>query len=298
MELRYLRYFIAVASARHFTRAAENLGISQPPLSQQIQKLEREIGTPLFRRLTRGVEMTAAGEVLYQDASQILQLIDTAVDRARSIARGESGNLNVGFSCSASFHPAVLKLLHAYRQRYPHVTLRPQEENMPVLMSGLHNQSLDVAFVRLPCSASREFNSEILVEESMQLVIPAGHPLQRKQSIHLSELQQEPLIIFPREVSPGLYDMIMLSCYEAGYEPIMSQQAPQMTSAIGMVSAGFGITIIPRSLHFIQPGNLTYHDIENNQLTTQIALIWRKHEHSAVIMNMIHMMRNMLKSEE
>ncbi|QTF09947.1 LysR family transcriptional regulator [Brenneria izadpanahii] len=292
MEFRYLRYFVAVAAAKHFTRAAENLGISQPPLSQQIKKLEHEIGTPLFKRLTRGVEMTEAGKVLYEDANQILKLTDAAVDRARSVARGEEGHFNVGFSASSSFHPSVLQLLHAYRQRYPHVVLNPRQENTPNLIAELHNRNIDVAFLRLPCNANSELHGEVLAEEPMKLALPDEHPLHNKRHIHLSELQHDPLIMFPREVCPVLHDMILRTCYLSGYEPKLGQQASQLTATIGMVSAGFGITIIPKSLSCIRMNRVSYHTIDDTRLNTQITMVWRHHEHSPIIMNMIQMLRN------
>lgn len=295
MELRYLRYFVAVAEARHFTRAAEKLGISQPPLSQQIKKFEQEIGTPLFKRLTRGVEMTEAGKALYKDARQILQQTDMALDKAKSIARGEKGSFNVGFSSSASFHPAVLALLHAYQHRYPNVLVIPQEDNSPTLLAELHDRNIDLVFLRLPCNVGDDVNGEILAEESMQLVLPANHALGRKKRIQLSELHQEPLIIFPRDVCPGLHDMIIRSCYLSGYGPKLSQFAPQLPATIGMVAAGFGVTIIPASLSCIKADNVTYHEIDSPHITTQIAVIWRKHERSAAVQNMVALLREQLQ---
>ncbi|CNC18830.1 LysR family transcriptional regulator [Yersinia intermedia] len=287
MELRYLRYFAAVASARHFTRAAEKLGISQPPLSQQIQKLEREIGTPLLRRLARGVELTDAGKAFYVDACHILTLTDEAIARAKSIARGETGKLRVGFASSTAFQPLVLRLLHAYRDKYPEVVLSPSEETMPVLMNDLHNDRIDVAFIRQPCDASNEFTCKVLVEEDMLLVLPHNHQLHRCPQINLQAIQHEKLITFPREVAPGLFDTIISACYRAGFKPELGQQSPQLVSAIGMVSAGFGFTIVPRSLTTIQANNVTYHEIDDSLLKTKITLAWRRHERSAAVLNMV-----------
>lgn len=296
MELRYLRYFVAVASTRHFTRAAEQLGISQPPLSQQIQKLEREVGTPLFKRLTRGVEMTDAGEALYQDASHILELTDSALERVRSIARGEHGVINVGFSCAVTFHPVVLTLLQHYRQRYPHVRLQPREEHIDQILESLRNRTTDIAFVRLPSDIGDEFEGELLVNEPMQLVLPQHHPLSQQTHIALSQLQREPLIIFPRELCPSLHDMIVRACYLSGYQPAIHPLAPHITATISMVASGFGITFVPESLSSIQTGNVTYHDTGEPHLTTQIAVIWRKHDRSATLMNMLQLVRHHLKN--
>ncbi|WP_219952585.1 LysR family transcriptional regulator [Dickeya zeae] len=296
MELRYLRYFVAVASTRHFTRAAESLGISQPPLSQQIQKLEREIGTPLFKRLTRGVEMTEAGEALYQDANHILELTDAAVERVRSIARGESGVINVGFSCAVTFHPAVLTLLRRYRQHYPKIRLQPREEHIHEILESLRNRTIDIAFVRLPDNIGEEFEGELLANEPMRLVLPESHPFSDQARINLGQLQNEPLIIFPRELCPSLHDLIVRACYLSGYQPKINPLAPHLTATISMVASGFGVTFVPASMTSIQTGNVTYHDTNTPHLTTQIAVIWRKHDRSATLLNMLQLVRDYLRA--
>ncbi|HBQ6952486.1 TPA: LysR family transcriptional regulator, partial [Klebsiella pneumoniae] len=158
MELRYLRYFVAVARTRHFTQAAKELGISQPPLSQQIQRLEREVGTPLFRRLTRGVELTEAGESFYEDARQILAMSDAALEKAKGIARGMNGSMSLGITSSDAFHPQIFTLLHRFQLDHPGVTLHQMEDNMANLMTALSEAELDIAFVRLPCESSKAFN--------------------------------------------------------------------------------------------------------------------------------------------
>ena len=177
MELRYLRYFVAVAEARHFTKAAKELGISQPPLSQQIQRLEREIGTPLFRRLTRGVELTEAGESFYEDACQILALSDAALEKTKGIARGLNGRLALGITSSDAFHPQIFSLLQQFQQRYPAVTLHQIEGNMATLMGALGEAELDIAFVRLPCESSKAFNLRIIDQEPMVIALARSHPL-------------------------------------------------------------------------------------------------------------------------
>ncbi|WP_192457655.1 LysR family transcriptional regulator [Musicola keenii] len=290
MELRYLRYFVAVASARHFTRAAENLGISQPPLSQQIQKLEREIGTPLFKRMARGVEMTEAGAAFYQDACHILALTDSAIERVHSIARGEAGAINIGFSCAVTFHSMVLSLLQRYRQHFPNVRLNPREEHIQDILDNLRNRTIDIAFIRLPCELNDEFDGEILTNEAFQLVLPTGHPLSTQTCIALDQLKQEPLIIFPRELCPGLYDLIVRTCYLSGYQPKINPLAPHLTATINMVATGFGVTFVPQSMSCIQNSSVSYHDTTTPHLTTQIAVIWRRHDRSITLMHMIQLL--------
>ncbi len=156
---------------------AKELGISQPPLSQQIQRLEREVGTPLFRRLTRGVELTEAGESFYEDARQILAMSDAALEKAKGIARGMNGSLSLGITSSDAFHPQIFTLLHRFQLDHPGVTLHQMEDNMANLMTALSEAELDIAFVRLPCESSKAFNLRIIDEEPMVIALPRDNPL-------------------------------------------------------------------------------------------------------------------------
>ncbi|MEI2606782.1 LysR family transcriptional regulator [Erwinia aphidicola] len=283
MELRYLRYFVAVAETRHFTKAAELLNISQPPLSQQIKKLEEEIGTPLLKRLTRGVELTDAGEAFYQDARQILELSANALEKAKGIARGISGQLSIGFASSTAFHPQIFRLLRRFQDSFPAITLLPREENMATLMHELQEGLLDAAFVRLPCESSKAFNLKMIASEKMALVLPQGHRLADAPRLSLAALRAEPLVLFPREVAPSLYEVIISACLRAGFQPDSVQQSPQISSAINMVAAGFGITIIPDSLRSIQLPGVSFHQIEDAALSSDIALAWRRWDRSPAV---------------
>ncbi len=287
MELRYLRYFVAVAENRSFTRAAEILGISQPPLSQQIKKLEDEIGTPLLRRLTRSVELTLAGEAFYQDARHILDLSGHALERTRGIARGISGQLSIGFASSTAFLPQIFQLLSQFQQNYPAVSLQPREADMVRLLHDLEEGLLDAAFVRLPCESSKAFNLKVITSEKMLLVLPSGHHLSGRTSVSLGELHQDPLVIFPREVAPSLYEVIISACLRAGFQPSVMQQSPQVSSAISMVAAGFGVAIVPASLSHLRLPGITYHQIEDTSLLSDIALAWRRLDRSPAVQHLI-----------
>ncbi|MBS0878084.1 MULTISPECIES: LysR family transcriptional regulator [unclassified Tatumella] len=278
MELRHLRYFVAVADAGNFTRAAENLGISQPPLSQQIQRLEHEIGSPLLRRLTRSVELTDAGRVLYEDAIKILKMSDAAFEKACSVGRGLSGWLRIGFASSTALNPRVFTLLHTFRDHYPMINLHPGELHMSALVDELLKGAIDLAFIRLPCARSRELEYRIIDNEEMVVALPANHPLAANHQLSsLAELRNETLIIFPREISPGLYDSVINACSDAGFTPSNVAQSPQTTSAISMVATGFGYTIIPASLSKIDQANVRYLPVKGTPLTAQVALAWRRH---------------------
>ncbi|NKG28633.1 LysR family transcriptional regulator [Erwinia rhapontici] len=290
MELRYLRYFVAVAETKHFTRAAERLGISQPPLSQQIKKLEEEIGTPLLKRLTRGVKLTDAGEAFYHDACQILALTGHALEKAKGIARGISGKLSIGFASSTAFHPQIFRLLHCFQDRFPAITLLPQEESMATLMHNLEEGLLDAAFVRLPCESSKTFNLKVIASEKMAVVLPTGHPLGSVPSLSLAQLRQESLILFPREVAPSLYEVIISACLRAGFQPDGVQQSPQISSGVSMVAAGFGITIVPDSLRCISLPGVSFHQIEDAALGSDIALAWRRWDRSPAVHHLVTML--------
>ena len=177
MELRHFRYFVAVAKEGHATRAAERLGIQQPPLSQQIQALERELDAQLFRRKPRGVELTPAGRALYDEARAILARVDEAVAATRRAAQGEAGRIGIGFTSSASFHPFVPRAIRAFREAHPLVALALEESGTTELVAALRAQAIDAAFVRSPVGESADLFVRPLLEEPMVAALPSGHCL-------------------------------------------------------------------------------------------------------------------------
>ncbi|MFH2393962.1 LysR family transcriptional regulator [Raoultella ornithinolytica] len=301
MELRYLRYFVAVAEARNFTRAARELGISQPPLSQQIQRLEREIGTPLLRRLTRGIELTEAGESFYEDACQILALSDAALEKTKGIARGMNGRLALGITSSNAFHPQIFALLRQFQRRYPAVALRQfqrrypavalrqVEGNMAALMSALGEGELDIAFVRLPCESSKAFNLRIIDVEPMVIALHRDHPLAGENALSLVQLQETAPILFPREVAPGLYEQVFNSCLRAGIDMQQASQSSQLSSSLSMVAAGFGFALVPQSMTCIHHPDVIYRPLSGTPVTTDVAIAWRRFERSRTVKRFLEM---------
>ncbi|XXN66140.1 LysR family transcriptional regulator (plasmid) [Enterobacter ludwigii] len=292
MELRHLRYFVAVAETLHFTRAAEMLGISQPPLSQQIQRLEHEIGTPLLKRLTRGVELTDAGRAFLNDATEIVQLADHALEKARGMARGISGQMSLGFASSVAFGAPVFDLIHRFKTRYPAMELNTREENMALLMQDLRDGLLDAAFIRLPCESSKAFNLKVIATERMMVALPAGHAYSHLHTIALSQLVDETLIMFPRDVAPSLYELIASTCLRAGFSTTRFIQAPQITSSLGMVGAGCGIALVPASLCCVNNPGIAFCEIENNTLFTDIAFAWRRNNPSRSVMHLLNLINS------
>ncbi len=290
MELRYLRYFVAVARERHFTKAAKALGISQPPLSQQIKRLEEEVGTPLLKRLTRGVELTEAGEAFYEDACKILAMSDAALEKARGIARGLNGNLSIGITSSDAFHPHIFALIHRYQVQNPAVRVHQVEANMSSLTARLAEGELDIAFVRLPCESSNAFELKILDREPMVVALHRAHPLAECGALALAQLRDTPLVLFPQEVAPGLYDRVYGCCERAGIDLQHSLQSSQLSSSLSMVAAGGGFALVPQSMAAISPPDVTYHTLTSPTLFSDIALCWRRFERSRTVKRFLSML--------
>lgn len=290
MEFRQLRYFLAVAQTLHFTKAAELMGIAQPPLSQQIQKLEREIGTRLFIRHQRHVELTEAGAFFKERAQKILAETDLALSEIKKVARGESGRLSVGFAGSTVFHTLIATAMQTYRRAFPEVVIHSTESNSTALLSKVQNAELDCAIVRLPLQVD-DLNCQPIVAEPMIAVLPSAHACAGQETIDLALLAADDFIAFPRDIGPQLYDSILLACHQAGFSPRISMESPQISSSINLVAAGFGVAIIPASLTSIRVEGVSFHPLRH-PLTTGLGLIYRNHEKSVLIQHFIKTVRD------
>ena len=292
MELRHLRYFVAVAEELNFTRAAKRLGINQPPLSMQIRQLENEMGTPLFVRHGRGVELTNAGKLMLEDARIILKQLEQAKIGVRRRARGETGRLNVGSSGGTYFHPLVPKIIREYRMHYPDVVLFPQASNTPLLIAQLRAEKIDIAFIRTPIGESEGLALELLADEPTVIAVPVGHPLSRSTSVPLRAIAKETIILqHPRELNPENYDSIISAFKSAGFSPKLGQEAPQIVSVIPMVAAGLGVSIVPRSMSGILTDAVVYLSIDGNAPRASLELAYRQHDHSPAVQNFVTVAR-------
>ncbi|BEV15599.1 LysR family transcriptional regulator [Herbaspirillum sp. DW155] len=297
MEFRQLRYFLAVAEHLHFTVAAERLGIAQPPLSQQIIKLEREIGTKLFMRYPRRVELTEAGVLFKERAKRVLDEAHDALEHVKKAARGESGHLSIGFAGSTVFHPQVATTLRRFRQSYPGVLVKTEESNSTALLDKVIEGHVDCAIVRLPLSCG-ELLTVPLIEEEMIAVLPAGHRLGRLRSIELAQLSSDSFILFPRPIGPDLYDSIISACRLASFSPKVEMESPQLSSTVNMVAAGFGVTLIPESIRQIHATGVTYQRLRNKSLKTTIALVVKPREKSVTVRNFVDNLRIVARQME
>lgn len=272
MEFRYLKYFVAVARARHFTRAAEQLGIAQPPLSQQIKKLEHELGVDLFKRLSRGVELTQAGEVFYADAVNILADVERAKAKVRQIARGENTEVKVGFATSTSTSIQVLEKMG--RLQSEGFNLKTAELPMSDLAVQLRSKQLDIAIMRLPCYASESFERRLLFDDPFVAVIPTTHALAQFKRIRMKQLREQKILLFPRETGPALFDCMNTLFADAGIRLEPNFSAPQLRTTIAMAQAGLGIAIVPYSLVEHLDNSVVVASVEDIKFSSRIVVAW------------------------
>lgn len=287
MELRHIRYFLAVAEEAHFTRAAAKLGIGQPPLSQQIKDLEKEVGVQLFRRVPHGAELTPAGAAFLEEVRHMPAAAERAIRTARRASKGETGSLKVGFTASAAFSVVVPKSVRDFRRAYPDVELLLEEGNTTQLVNGLESGSIDLAFLRPGFEGSDKFQLRMLSQEPMVIALPAGHRCAKQKSIKLADLRNEPVLLFPRAIGSKLYDTVIGACRKAGFEPLLGQVAPQIASVVNLVAAELGFSIVPSSMAQVQVNGVVYRAIDGAAPIAQLALAFKKGATSPLVRNFI-----------
>jgi DNA-binding transcriptional LysR family regulator len=254
VELRHLRYAVALADELHFARAAARLHIAQPPLSQQIKALEHELGVRLFDRTSRRVGLTDAGAAFIVEARRTLASAEHAIEAARRAARAETGRLAIGYVSSASYEllPAVLR---AFRRRAPDVLLVLEEMNSSEQSRGVLAGTLDLGFVRRPPPTDRRLDGTVVRREPIVVAVPRDHALAGARAIRLRELVLEPFVIFPARPRPSWADVALDLCRGAGFEPRVVQEAVEMVSALSLVAAGIGIALVPGAVQAVpRPG--------------------------------------------
>ncbi|MGV7108450.1 LysR substrate-binding domain-containing protein [Pseudomonas aeruginosa] len=288
MELRHLRYFIAVAEELHFGRAAERLGISQPPLSQQIQALEEEVGARLLERTNRRVELTDAGRLFLDESRQVLAQVDKAVLLARRAHLGELGELKIGFTSSAPFTSTIPSSIHAFRKAYPDVHLDLQEMSSRQVLKALLEESLQVGVIR-PLALPDAVHWVELFREPLVAVLRADHPLAAgsEDGLAIAALAEEPFVFFPRSYGTGLYDQVIALTRQAGFSPRIAQEASEAMTIIGLVSAGLGVSILPASFRRTRVDGVVYRTLSDPEATTAVWLVRRQNEGSPLALSFI-----------
>lgn len=286
MELRHLRYFLAVADERSFTKAAARLNMAQPPLSQQIRKLEREVGGPLFLRSSRNVELTLAGELLLEHAREILAAAERSLTSVRRAAAGEQGEVRIGFSGTATYDlmPFVAR---AYSERMPDVTLHLQGEMpVPEQVKALRDDLLDVGLIRVPMRTP-DLSIRIVRRDPLIAVLPESHPLCSRRRIALSDLAPDRFISYPSTPPSAMYSVMLEACNDAGFVPQIRHEVRETSSLVSLVAAGLGVAVVPASVRHLRIPGAVHRPIEGCNATSDLAIAWRDNEQSPVIVNCI-----------
>ena len=284
MELRHLRYFVAVAEELHFTRAAERLHIGQPPLSHAIQVLEADIGAQLLERSKRWVRLTEAGRLFLDDARRILALAEQARETARRAARGEAGELRIGFTYSTPLTPLFAEVINRYRHHFPLVTLTLHEMATLRQLEAIGQRTLDLGFVRPPeVAVPNGVMLTPLREDPLMVVLPSWHRLAAKPALAIRELEALPFVMYPPGGGTGIYPQILRLCRAAGFAPRVGQTAGEASTIIGLVAAGSGISLLPSSFDRIRMDGVCYRPLLDPEATTMLLLAQRAGEQSPLI---------------
>lgn len=294
VELRHLRYFVAVAEELHFGRAARRLGIAQPPLSQQIRQLEREVGVELFLRARRRVALTEAGRVFLREARDLLQRAAAAITAAQRAARGETGTLAVGIVPSATYGPGP-RIFRAFRARHPDVALTLTVMSTGAQVGALRAGHLDVGLARPPFG-DETLVAEPLREEPVVAALPAGHPLAARRALPLRTLRGEPFVLFPRDRRPGWYDLVLGLCRDAGFHPVVAAEAPELATAMALVASGMGVTLVPASVQDLRRTGVAYRPLGPPAPRTTLLALRRPDDPLPVVERFLAVAREVLAS--
>jgi len=282
VELRHLRYFIAVAEELHFGHAAARLHLAQPALSQQIRRLEEEIHVQLLHRTKRRVSLTESGAIFLEKARLTVSHAEEAVVSAQKANRGEVGELSVGFVGSAAFEflPEVLK---GFRRTFREVRLVLQELTTTQQLAALRTGQIRVGLLRPPISDGN-IETEIVAREPWVMALPTSHPLHGRSRVTLRQFAADPFIGTPRALGPGLHDQALSLCLQSGFSPRVVQEAIQMATIVSLVAAGVGVALVPSSVQRLGRKDVLYKRLEGSP-KVDLALAWRREDGDSVLSN-------------
>jgi DNA-binding transcriptional LysR family regulator len=290
IELRHLRYFVAVAEELHFARAAERLHLSQPPLSQQIRKMEEILGYPLFVRTSRSVKLTPAGEALLERARRTLRNIQRDIEDVRSVGGGEVGSLSVGFVSSAIL-TALPRVFNRYREVYPGVQFRLCEGFTSLVLDGLDNGTLDAGILR-DSDPSEMLSIKPLFSEPFVAVLPAKHRCARQKSISARMLRDEPFVYYPRIAGARAFEKPLTIFEEHGFRPDIVQEASHWLSILRLVGAGFGVSVAPACVSRMSPPDVVCLPIRDAKVVSNIEIAWMKADSRSIVEHFVRIAIN------
>ena len=281
MELRHLRYFVAVAEELHFGRAAQRLGMSQPPLSQQIKALEQDLGTRLFERTRHKVALTSPGQALLTEAYRLLEQADRMRSVVREVHAGLVSRLNIGCLPSVFYDvlPPILDRLHS---QHPEIGLSLQDIETQSGLPQLLDEQIDVAFMRVQ-KVDRPLKARRIMDEQFIAVVPTKHPLARRKTIALADLADEPLVVYARSMAPSASDRIVEACTQAGFTPNLAYHGATIQSQIGFVACGLGIALVPNIVRHWRIPRVVYRPLERPISAIAVSLVWNARRRSEAL---------------
>lgn len=288
VELRHIRYFLAVAEEGSFTRAAQRVGIGQPPLSLQIKDPEAEVGAQLFHRAPHGADLTEAGEAFRAVVAPMPAQAAAAIRAAQRAARGETGSLALGSIGSGVINPLVPAAIRSFRRSFPDVELRLEEASSGVLVAHVREGRLGAAILRPNRSDAEDLRFHTLAEDPLLVALPSGHRLAAGDgAVALGELADETILITAREIGAGLYDAVAAACRAAGFEPRFDESAPQVATLLALVAAEFGVSILAASMRrFVVPG-VEYRPLAGEPTLLSLSIAIRRDERSPLVRNFV-----------
>lgn len=302
MELRHLRYIIAVAEQSHITRAAEQLGMQQPPLSRQIKAIEKEIGVQLFRRKPRGVELTDAGLAFLDGARSMLATLNSTLETTRRTARGEQGRISVGCTNGAALNSLMARIVREFRETLPLVSVTLVEGYSNDLIERMQNNQIDVAFIRTSVADPEQVAVDLLQNEPEIVALPSGHALARgkahdDRSLSLKDLAGETLLAFggPRGTLTMQGNALVTACEKAGFSPRISPVVSNSLARLSLVAAGLGVAVVSASLRRVNIEGIVYRRLKNSTLTSPLNLVSRRGDTSAVVRQFLRLAKRTAK---
>ncbi len=296
LELRHLKYFLAVAEDLHFRKAAERLFISQPGLSRQIRQMEEDLGIKLFERHNRKVRLTKAGEYLQKELTRNLNNIDRIISYAKLINDGVNGELRLGYVGSA-MQKLIPDLLLHFTRKHPNVTFSLNEMENKQQIHALLNEEIDIGFVRIE-RVPRGLNIHPLFEDTFSLVLPREHKLDEKNLQSISQLKDEPFILFNASYSESYYEKVMQIFDSAGFAPIVSHYTVNAASIFRLVENGFGISIIPTALKYGYNMEVKFVELKNIHQRTTLKVVWNTDNSNPALKDLINIIRDFSKTKK
>ena len=297
MELRHLRYFLAVAEEEHYRRAADRLRIAQPALSRQIQDLEEELGFKLFQRLPRGVKLSTAGKSFLQDARDILRQLDEAANRGDRISKGLSGTLRLGFTQAMAWHGLVPESFLRFRQAQPDVQLQINALSSLKQIEAIRSGRIDAGFIYTTSKQEEQGLAQLHVaSHKLLLAIHKDHPLARLKTVRLRNLQDVPFVWPPRHLAPEYYDAIMLACARGELKsPRIVQSANDYLTTLSLVSCGLGVAFVVETAPWFCPAGVSLLPVNDLDFTLRVFLVWREDDHSTLLHNFLADVRTLTR---